>query len=161
MTGSTRTKKGRSGIAGSHKLPDHWEHGDLIVLHGTKPGEPVLRVCIRGSRCGDSTRVDMKSQEADRFARCIFSLAGYAVPEPRQREDVVGLDAIRLRQSSHWNVYATRQRSGRRRNHICIFNHGMPVHCRASYLMPRTKIEAFAEWLAPRLGWDLYEEEAA
>ena len=153
---ATLTKSGRSPVAGSHKLSDHWEHQNLIVLHGTGADEPVLRVCIRGSEPGDSVWVDMKAREADRFARCIFAIAGYDVPKRRSRGKPPW-----QRQGLHWNVYSVRKGvHGVVRHKICLFNHGGPVHCRATWTVPRVHLERLSQWLAPRLGWELYEDAA-
>lgn len=148
------TLSARPPVAGSHRISDHWEHKNLLILHGTDPDEPVLRVCIRGRDRGDSVWVDMKMYEADIFARCIFRLAGYEVGE------MSSVDAIRSRSSNHWNVYTVGKR-GRVRHKICIFHHGSPVSCRATHTVPSSQLASLAKWLAPRLAWDLHEELVA
>ena len=152
--GATFTKSGRSPIAGSHKLPDHWEHKDLLILHGTKADDPVVRLCIRGKAVGSEWSVDMKTREADRFARCIFKIAGYDVPGG------AGINVIYMPQGDHWSVCRVRGRSGTQ-NVISIYNHGAPVSCYAKHYLSIPRAVALAEWLAPRLGWDLSTSCAA
>lgn len=142
------TNSGRSPVAGSHNLPDHWEHKNVLVLHGKGNDEPVLRICIRGKpqgNPGDSTWVDLKARDAERFAKTVFVIAGYEVAGRARRD-----------QPKHCSLYQARGRS-RLHTYVCIWHHGSPVRARATHELPMTKILALADWLAPRMGWILSE----
>jgi hypothetical protein len=150
--GSHRTRSGRSPVAGIHKLPDHWEYRNILVLHGTKADEPVLRVCIRAEpqgKVGDSTWVDFKARDAAKFAKTVFVIAGYEVPDRKPRDQPI-----------HCSIYQARSfQKGRSRvrTFLCIYNHDAPVRVRASHDLSKSKLVELAQWLAPRLGWELSE----
>jgi hypothetical protein len=147
--GSHRTRSGRSPVVGSHKLPDHWEYKNILVLHGTKPDEPVLRVCIRGkpqAKWGDSTSVDFKARDATKFAKTVFVIAGYEVPNRKPRD-----------QPKHCAIFSFQNGRARVRTFLCIYNHDAPVRVRASHDLSKSKLVELAQWLAPRLGWELSE----
>lgn len=158
MPNPEKTKAGHRAIAGSHKMPDHWEHGRLLVLSNSdRRSGNVLRLCIRcdleGGRPGDRVSLDLSPTEADRFAATVFDMLGYAVsPRPvPQRKQNPG--------EPFWHVYRWRS-SDATGFHVMICQHGL-LSVAARQPFDDDAMAALARWLADRLEWDLEGDTSA
>ncbi len=139
---------------------DRWEYKDAFVLWGSKPGDPILRVGVRGNnRPGDSTWTDLTIRGADDFASTVFVTAGYEVCSGAFRDLSFFQRQAKVKgRAIHCMLYqAVSSHENHRRLHtyFCIWQHDAPVRVRATQELPLTKAIELARWLAPRLGWEL------
>lgn len=147
---ATLTKSGRSPVAGSHKLHDHWEYKNILVLHIPGDGDSVLRVCLRWEpqgHPGDATYVDLDARDADQLFLAMLQIVKYEVAESVP---------MPWSMPEHCSIY--QQRSLKCLHTILgVWTHEGPVYARATHEIPKTRLVDLVEWLAPRLEWEIYE----
>ena len=107
---------------------------------------------------GGTVSVDLGERQADRFMRCLLTCCGYELPGgrgyplPPDHCDVYAMPVKTLK--------AGVPRRVRPMFKLTISSREGPVKVRTTHSISGPILIGLAEWLAPRLGWKLYEEAA-